>query len=142
MEKKITTHQRNYIIKLIQEDKEIPQEFKYLLFPTKQKEYELVYAGKIIKEDLLANEDGVFPVPLQIDKIFNGKKYRDFQDGWKNMIVFGDNLQFLKTIYENNAYRTICFKPSLTVPFFIIDIIIAVTIETMIKESTKNHIKC
>lgn len=85
----------------MQEGKDLPEEFKYLLFTTKQKEYELVYAGKIRKEDLLANEDGVFPVPLQIDKVFNGDDYESFKDGWKNMIVFGDNLQFLKTVYEN-----------------------------------------
>ena len=53
------------------------------------------------KEDLLANEDGVFPVPLQVEKVFNGDEYEAFDDDWKNMIVFGDNLQFLKTIYEN-----------------------------------------
>jgi len=97
---KLTQEQKNYIIKLLQEDKELPEEFKYLLFPTKQKEYELVYAGKIRKEDLLANEDGVFPVPLQIDKVFNEER-KSWDDGWKNMIVFGDNLQFLKTVYEN-----------------------------------------
>jgi len=101
MNQKLTKQQKEYIIKILQEGKELPQEFKYLLFPTKQKEYELVYAGKIRKEDLLANEDGVFPVPLQIDKVFNGDEHEAFKDGWKNMIVFGDNLQFLKTVYEN-----------------------------------------
>jgi len=97
---KLTQQQKKYIIKLIEEGKELPEEFKYLLFPTKQKEYELVYTGKIRKEDLLANEDGVFPVPLQVDKIFNGER-ESWDDGWKNMIIFGDNLQFLKTVYEN-----------------------------------------
>jgi len=101
MNQKITKQQMEYIIKLLQDGKDLPQEFKYLLFPTKQREYELVYAGKIRKEDLLANEDGVFPVPLQIDKVFNGDEYEAFKDDWKNMIVFGDNLQFLKTVYEN-----------------------------------------
>lgn len=98
---KITKEQKDYIIKLLQEGKEIPGDFKYLLFPTKQKEYELAYAGKMRKEDILANEDGVYPVPLQVEKIFNGDEYEAFYDDWKNMIVFGDNLQFLKTIYEN-----------------------------------------
>jgi len=101
MNQKITKQQMEYIIKLLQDGKDLPQEFKYLLFPTKQREYELVYAGKIRKEDLLANEDGVFPVPLQTDKVFNGDEYEAFKDDWKNMIVFGDNLQFLKTVYEN-----------------------------------------
>lgn len=101
MNQKITKQQMEYIIKLLQDGKDLPQEFKYLLFPTKQREYELVYAGKIRKEDLLANEDGVFPVPLQVDKVFNGDEHETFKDDWKNMIVFGDNLQFLKTVYEN-----------------------------------------
>jgi len=97
----MTKQQKDYIINLLQEGKELPEDFKYLLFPTKQKEYELAYAGKMRKEDILANEDGVYPVPLQVEKVFNGNEYEAFEDGWKNMIVFGDNLQFLKTIYEN-----------------------------------------
>ena len=53
------------------------------------------------KEDVLAGEDGTFPVPLQIDRLFNQNNvYLEYKD-WKNMIVFGDNLQFLKTINEN-----------------------------------------
>ena len=100
----ITKDQKDYIIKLLQEWKELPEEFKCQLFPTRQKEYELNYAWKIRKEDLLANEDWVFPVPLQVEKVFNGNEYKSFEDGWKNMIVFWDNLQFLKTIYENKDW--------------------------------------
>ncbi len=99
--KKLSKDDIEFLIKTLKDGNEIPSDFKYSLFPTTQKEYELVYAGKMRKEDLLANEDGVFPVPLQIDKVFNGSEYKAFEDGWKNMIVFGDNLQFLKTIYEN-----------------------------------------
>ncbi len=97
----LTKQQKEYITTLIKEEKELPEEFKYLLFPSSQKEYELTYAGKMRKEDILANEDGVFPVPLQIEKTFNGEEYEEYKDGWKNMLVFGDNLQFLKTIYKN-----------------------------------------
>jgi DNA modification methylase len=97
----LTQSQRDYIMRLIQEGKDLPEEFKYQLFPKAQKEYELNYAGKMRKEDLLANEDGVFPVPLQVEKVFNGEEYEAHNDGWRNMIVFGDNLQLLKTIYEN-----------------------------------------
>lgn len=99
--KNITPQQREYVMKLLKEGKDLPMDFKYLLFPTKQKEYELAYAGKMRKEDVLANEDGVFPVPLQVEKIFNGDEFEAFDDGWRNMIVFGDNLQFLKTAFEN-----------------------------------------
>lgn len=89
-----------YIVEQLQKGKKLPEDLKYKLFPVKQKEYELAYGGKMRKEDILANEDGVFPVPLQVGKVFNGKR-EAFKDGWRNMIVFGDNLQFLKTIYEN-----------------------------------------
>ena len=98
---KINKEQKDYIIKLLQEGKEIPEDFKYLIFPTNQKEYELAYAGKMRKEDILAGEDGVDAVPLQVEKVFNCDEYESFDDAWKNMIVFGDNLQFLKTIYKN-----------------------------------------
>ncbi len=89
-----------YIVEQLHKGEHLPEDLKYKLFPVKQKEYELVYGGKMRKEDILANEDGVFPVPLQIEKVFNGKR-EAFKDGWRNIIVFGDNLQFLKTIYEN-----------------------------------------
>ncbi len=88
------------LINRLQKGENIPLDYKYKLFPTQQKEYELVYGGKMRKEDVLANEDGVFPVPLQIEKVFNGKR-EAWGDGWRNIIAFGDNLQLLKTIYEN-----------------------------------------
>lgn len=97
----ITKEQKEFIIQKLQNGEDIPEDFKHILFPTKQKEYELTYAGKMRKEDVLANEDGVFPVPLQIEKVFNGNEYETFEDSWKNLVIFGDNLQFLKTIYEN-----------------------------------------
>ncbi|NWF99281.1 MAG: site-specific DNA-methyltransferase [Nitrospirae bacterium] len=90
-----------FLIEKLQKGEQIPEDYKYKLFPVKQKEYELVYAGKMRKEDVLANEDGVFPVPLQVEKVFNGEDYPSGSDEWRNMIVFGDNLQFLKTVYEN-----------------------------------------
>ena len=88
------------LIDRLKKGETLPVDYKYKLFPAKQKEYELVYGGKMRKEDILANEDGVFPVPFQVEKIFNGSR-KSWQDGWKNIIAYGDNLQFLKTIYEN-----------------------------------------
>ncbi len=96
----ISKQEQDLIIELLQKGESLPEDLMYKLFPVKQKEYELVYGGKMRKEDVLANEDGVFPVPLQIEKVFNGER-KAFKDGWQNMIVFGDNLQFLKTVYEN-----------------------------------------
>ena len=89
---------REYVISLLKEGKSIPEDLKYELFPVINKEYELLYSGKMRKEDLLSNEDDTFPLSIQIDRIFDNK---DNNSDWKNMIVFGDNLQFLKTIYEN-----------------------------------------
>lgn len=98
---KLNEYDINYLIEKLQKGEPIPEDYKYKLFPIKQKEYELVYAGKMRKEDVLSNEDGAFPVPLQIEKVFNGEDYPTGKNDWRNMIVFGDNLQFLKTIYEN-----------------------------------------
>lgn len=85
------------IIKLLEEGKPLPVELQYILFPTKEKEYKLTYAEKMRREDILSNEDGVTAVPMQIQKSFIS--YKD--NPWKNLIVFGDNLQLLKTIYED-----------------------------------------
>ena len=98
---KLSEINKKYLIGLLESGEQIPEEYKYVLFPNLQEEYELNYAGKMRKEDVLAGEDGTLPVPLQVERVFNGDKHPSFEDGWKNMIVFGDNLQFLKTINEN-----------------------------------------
>lgn len=99
----LTKREQEDIIERLQKGEAIPDDFKYKLFPVKQKEYELVYGGKMRREDILANEDGIFPVPLQIGKIYNGQR-EQWKDGWRNIIAFGDNLQFLKTIFENKNH--------------------------------------
>jgi adenine-specific DNA-methyltransferase len=96
----ITEQEREFIIHALQKGETLPLDFREKLFPITQKEYELNYAGKMRTQDILRGEDGVVPVPLQIEKVFNGER-EGFADGWKNLIVFGDNLQFLKTCYQN-----------------------------------------
>ncbi len=96
---KINKYDKEFLIEAIRNGKEIPFEYKYALFPTKQKEYELVYAGKMRKEDVLADNEEAKAVPLQIEKIFNGKKYPLAAKDWHNLLVFGDNLQILKTLH-------------------------------------------
>lgn len=91
----------NFLIESLNNGKEIPEIYKYVLFPTKQKEYELVYAGKMRKEDVLADTEEAKPVPLQVEKVFNGKKNPKYSENWTNLLVFGDNLQILKTFNEN-----------------------------------------
>jgi site-specific DNA-methyltransferase (adenine-specific)/adenine-specific DNA-methyltransferase len=98
--KGLSLQEREFLMECLANDKTIPDDFKEKMFPVTQKEYELRYAGKMRKEDLLADQDGTFAVPLQIEKIYNGKR-KKFTDDWRNMIVFGDNLQFLKTLHKN-----------------------------------------
>ena len=97
----LNKHEIELIIECLKNGDQVPEGYRDVLFPTLQKEYELTYSGKMRKEDILSNEDGTFPVPLQVERVFNGNEYEQFEDGWRNMIVFGDNLQLLKTIYEN-----------------------------------------
>lgn len=96
----LSIEEKEFLIECLVKGDNIPEDFKEKLFPTNQKEYELRYAGKMRKSDLLADQDGTFAVPLQIEKVYNGFR-ETFSDGWRNMLVFGDNLQFLKTIYKN-----------------------------------------
>ena len=101
MKPNLNKHDIEFLIECLKSGKEIPEVYKYALFPTKQKEYELVYAGKMRKEDVLADTEEAKPVPLQIEKVFNGKKYPLYSKDWHNLLVFGDNLQILKTFNEN-----------------------------------------
>ena len=73
---------------------EIPYEFKKILFPNAKKEYELTYAGKENEEYIISN---VLSVPFQEDRRFC---FSDNYDGWANKLIFGDNLQVLKTLIE------------------------------------------
>jgi len=98
---KLNKYDIEFLMDCLKNGKEIPEVYKYAIFPTKQKEYELVYAGKMRKEDVLADTEEAKPVPLQIEKVFNGNKYPLFSKDWHNLLVFGDNLQILKTFYEN-----------------------------------------
>lgn len=97
---KLTPEEKQFLIQKIASGETIPDDFREKLFPITQKEYELRYAGKMRREDLLADQDGTFAVPLQVERVFNGERQL-FEDGWRNMILFGDNLHFLKTCYAN-----------------------------------------
>ena len=94
----MTDKMREELIRILQSGANIPEDYKEYIFPTINREYELSYYGKMKKEDVLRNEDGVVGIPLQKNKTFKGNTKNN---DWENMIVFGDNLQFLKNIYEN-----------------------------------------
>jgi site-specific DNA-methyltransferase (adenine-specific)/adenine-specific DNA-methyltransferase len=89
--KPLSLEEREFLIERLVKDEPIPDDFREKLFSETSKEYELRYAGKMRKEDLLADQDGTFAVLMQTEKIFNGKQMKG-SDGWQNMIVSGDNL--------------------------------------------------
>jgi len=92
MPKKLTKQQIKQINEFLEKGQVLPEEYKNLLFETK-KEYELVYDSKEREEDIIAE---TMSVPLQPVKTF-GKDGLD----WENKLIFGDNLQVLKNLYEN-----------------------------------------
>ena len=109
---KLTNKDREKIIELLQQGKSVPEIFKSRLFPSGDKEYieltkdyQLVYKGKKRKEDIIADTP---EAPLQEVRSFNTGN--PFEDEWRNMLIFGDNLMALKTIYEDqrgeNKYGT------------------------------------
>jgi site-specific DNA-methyltransferase (adenine-specific)/adenine-specific DNA-methyltransferase len=81
---------RHRVIEALRRGESLPPEWARALFPPERREYELVYHGKEREEDILANTMGV---PLQPVRTF-GKN----GDTHQNMLVFGDNLQGMKTL--------------------------------------------
>jgi adenine specific DNA methylase Mod len=90
---KLNERDRNRIIELLEKGEEVPFDYKHILFPPEKKEYELVYAGKGREEDILAD---TMAVPLQPIKTF-GKN----GGGWTNKLIFGDNLQVMKSLLDD-----------------------------------------
>jgi site-specific DNA-methyltransferase (adenine-specific)/adenine-specific DNA-methyltransferase len=84
--------QRQEIIRRLQQSEELSAEWARILFPPEKREYELVYQGKEREEDIIAN---TLAVPLQKVRTF-GKN----GDGWHNKLIFGDNLQVMKSLLE------------------------------------------
>jgi len=99
----MTTEQRQEIIRLLEQGEEIPSEWARILFPPEKREYELVYHGKEREEDILAN---TLAVPLQPVRTFgsNGGS----KDVWQNMLIFGDNLQVMKSLLEMKKAGKLC----------------------------------
>jgi len=84
--------QRQELIRRLQHGEELSPEWARILFPPEKREYELVYYGKEREEDILAS---TLAVPLQKVRTF-GKN----GNGWHNMLIFGDNLQAMKTLLK------------------------------------------
>lgn len=100
----MTPEQREEIIRLLSKGEELSPEWARVLFPPEKREYELVYHGKEREEDILAN---TLAVPLQPVRTFgsNGSK---MNGEWHNMLIFGDNLQVMKSLLEMKKSGKLC----------------------------------
>lgn len=88
----MTPQQRQRLAEILMAGEEVSPEWARLLFPPERREYELVYQGKERAEDIIAN---TLAVPLQPVRTFNRNGVE-----WQNKLIFGDNLQAMKTLLE------------------------------------------
>jgi len=109
---KLTELEKKKIIELIEAGKTLPAVYKSKLFDRDDtefieatKDYRLVYKGKARKEDILARTPAA---PFQKIRYFCSDN--PFEADWQNMLIFGDNLLALKSLYEDqrgeNRYKT------------------------------------
>lgn len=83
---------------LLEEGSDIPESMKWELFPPSKSECDLTYAFKKPEENILAD---VMAVPLQDIRTFlNGTGPRN-RDQWYNRIIWGENLQTLRSLLED-----------------------------------------
>jgi len=94
---RLSDNERQRIIEILESKEELPLDYKHILFPPEKREYELVYAGKEREEDILAD---TMAVPLQPIKTFGNNG-----DGWTNKLIFGDNLQVMKSLLEESDIK-------------------------------------
>jgi DNA modification methylase len=86
----MTDEFRQMVIETLRRGEDLPAEWARELFPPEKREYELVYHGKEREEDVLAD---TMAVPLQPVSTFG-----NVDGDWHNMLIFGDNLQAMKTL--------------------------------------------
>jgi DNA modification methylase len=122
----LTDEEKEKIIEALNNSAEPPPELMTKLFPGLAEKFDvakldrakivtLEYAGKR-SEAAILNQSSPTDAgsPLQVESCFRGgslthetqldlfeKAKNDPDDGWQNLIVQGDNLQFLKTCYQN-----------------------------------------
>lgn len=92
--------QRQRLIEILASGEDVSPEWSQILFPPEKREYELIYHGKDREEDILAN---TLSVPLQPVRTFNKNG-----DEWNNKLIFGDNLQAMKSLLEEKKAGRLC----------------------------------
>lgn len=97
----MTPEQKQELIRLLEAGEEISPEWGRVLFPPEKREYELVYHGKDREEDIIAD---TLAVPLQAVRTFG----KNGSYAWHNMLVFGDNLQVMKSLLDLKKAGKLC----------------------------------
>ena len=98
----LTEQEKQRLIQLIEQGKPLPAHYKNLLFAgdadyvERTAVYELQYKGKKSEPDILSRTPAA---PLQEMRSFNSDN--PFDDDWRNLLIFGDNLLALKAIYND-----------------------------------------
>lgn len=96
----MTPEQRAEVIRLLQQDEDLSPEWARILFPPEKREYELVYYGKEREEDIIAD---TLAVPMQPVRTFGANGI-----DWHNRLIFGDNLQVMKSLLELKKAGKLC----------------------------------
>ena len=101
----MTDAERQRLIEILQRGELPPLDLAPVLFPdqnfpAQKREAELTYLGKAREADILAE---AMAVPLQCTRRF-GKN----GDDWHNMLIFGDNLQAMKSLLEMKKQGRLC----------------------------------
>jgi len=95
----LTETEKRELTQLIDSDAPLPEKWRHRLFPAHArapetgKEYRLVYNGKLKREEVLARTPAA---PWQLVREFCAK--RPHADGWRNLLVWGDNLLALREL--------------------------------------------
>ncbi len=96
---KLTETEINEINQLLRDGLSLPDQWRYRLFANNNrtgetgKEYRLIYDGKLKREEVLAQ---TLAAPWQLEREFC--KERPHGDGWRNLLVWGDNLLALREL--------------------------------------------
>lgn len=107
----LTEFEKSELTRLLGTGQPLPEQWRYRLFPSRHraqetgKEYRLVYDGKLKREEVLAQTPAA---PWQLVREFCEK--RPHADGWRNLLVWGDNLLALRELLSDqqgpNRYGT------------------------------------
>lgn len=83
----------NIAKEMVNNGQELSTEYARVFFPPERREYELTYYGKESKEQIIGQ---TYAAPLQEDRRYGSV----CDEEWSNKLIFGDNLQVLKSLIE------------------------------------------